>query len=152
MINIKLSQVIFNYQKSAILFYVISIEIFAQNDNTSKITFTQPFDNRTIMAPVLVEQRNKKLLTWTNCIIYLTAFPLICLCLGTCFFKDNSEEMNKFRIVYFSSWCVVQIPACRSTFHKNAAWKYCGLYIFYYVKIVMVSCCLHILYPFMRRA
>ena len=104
-------------------FSVIHIDIIAKNDNKSKITFTQPFDNRTLMAPVLAEQRNKKLLTWTNCIIYLTAFPLICLCLGTCFFKDNSEEMNKFRIVYFSSWCVVQIPACRSSFHKKRRLK-----------------------------
>ena len=44
-------------------FSVIHIDIIANNDNKSKISFTQPFDNRTLMAPVLAEQRNKKLLT-----------------------------------------------------------------------------------------
>ena len=68
--------------------------------------------------------QNKKLRTWTNCIMYLTAFPLICLCYSTCFFKDNSKEMNKFRKVYFSSCiciCEVGTHGCHVFFIKSTA-------------------------------
>ena len=71
--------------------------------------------------------------------MYLTAFPLICLCYSTCFFKDNSKEMNKFRKVYFSSciWmCEVGTHSCHVFFIKSTAnVVLCKEYIFYYVKL-----------------